>query len=403
MRMGTLIAFILFIIIFIAGQEIQEDAIAINIEVPVRVYDGNEFVENLSIEDFEIYEDGVPQNVEAVYLIKKTGIQKKEGERTIEPKTKTFRPETNRNFYLLFEIVEYSPRLEEAISYFCQNVLAPGDSLTIVTPMKTIAMKSNALSKVSENEVAEQLCKILKKDAWIGNAEYKHIIFELKTFVRAMSEVGARRVDEYSSIGTEIQTLERYEDILSRLESLRNVDQKRILDFADFIKDKPGQKHVFLFYQREFIPQLKPEDFDRLTSSSDPYTQLKVSHLFGYFFRDISLNVDKVKQIFSDSSITINFLFFTKPAEHIAGVQMVEHSEDIFNAFREMSRATGGITSSSANPAFLFQRASDAVEHYYLLYYSPKAYRADGKFKNIKVKVKGKNYRITHRAGYIAD
>jgi hypothetical protein len=82
---------------------------------------------------------------------------------------------------------------------------------------------------------------------------------------------------------------------------------------------------------------------------------------------------------------------------------MVEHSEDIFSAFREMAQATGGITTSSANPEYLFKRASDAVDSYYLLYYRPKSYRADGKFRNIKVKVKGKNYRVTHRAGYIAD
>ena len=82
---------------------------------------------------------------------------------------------------------------------------------------------------------------------------------------------------------------------------------------------------------------------------------------------------------------------------------MVEHSEDIFSIFSEMSQATGGITSSSSNPKYLFERASNAVESYYLLYYSPKNYQTDGKFKKINIKVKGKNYRITHRAGYIAD
>jgi len=35
--------------------------------------------------------------------------------------------------------------------------------------------------------------------------------------------------------------------------------------------------------------------------------------------------------------------------------------------------------------------------------YTTKNYVADGKFKKIEVKVKGKKYRVTHRAGYIAD
>jgi len=45
----------------------------------------------------------------------------------------------------------------------------------------------------------------------------------------------------------------------------------------------------------------------------------------------------------------------------------------------------------------------EASENYYLIYYKPKDYKSDGKFKKIKVKIKGKNYRVLHRAGYIAD
>jgi hypothetical protein len=45
----------------------------------------------------------------------------------------------------------------------------------------------------------------------------------------------------------------------------------------------------------------------------------------------------------------------------------------------------------------------NASENHYLLYYSPKEFIADGKFRRIEVKVKGKNYKVFHRAGYIAD
>jgi hypothetical protein len=36
-------------------------------------------------------------------------------------------------------------------------------------------------------------------------------------------------------------------------------------------------------------------------------------------------------------------------------------------------------------------------------YFKPKEYKADGKFHEIKVKVRSGNYRVTHRAGYIAQ
>ena len=67
------------------------------------------------------------------------------------------------------------------------------------------------------------------------------------------------------------------------------------------------------------------------------------------------------------------------------------------------SRRRAAIRDSSSNIAASFERAAISSENYYLLYYSPKDYKADGEFKNIKVKIKGKNYSITHRAGYIAN
>ncbi|MBL7084319.1 MAG: hypothetical protein ISS41_11920 [Candidatus Aminicenantes bacterium] len=69
----------------------------------------------------------------------------------------------------------------------------------------------------------------------------------------------------------------------------------------------------------------------------------------------------------------------------------------------ELAKATGGITESSFNALSAFKKAADASENYYLLYYAPSDYKRDGKFKNIKVKVKGKNYKVTHRAGYFAN
>ncbi len=75
----------------------------------------------------------------------------------------------------------------------------------------------------------------------------------------------------------------------------------------------------------------------------------------------------------------------------------------MFGILNGIAKATGGLTESSDNLASMFKKASDATENYYLLYYTPKDYTMDGKFKTIEVKVKDKNYRITHRQGYFAN
>ncbi|MFC2158464.1 hypothetical protein ACFLT9_11565 [Acidobacteriota bacterium] len=121
-----------------------------------------------------------------------------------------------------------------------------------------------------------------------------------------------------------------------------------------------------------------------------------------------TFDVDNVKQAFADSSISSHFLYITKPPDESMELEKssdlkLDQSGPIFSAFREVAEATGGLVESSLNPEFAFKRAVDASENYYLLYYSPQNYTLDGKFKNIEIKIKGKNYRISHRAGYFAN
>ena len=104
MKKHTILLAIFVLGLALLAQEIQQEAISINIEVPVRVYKGNNFVDDLTITDFEVYEDGILQEIEAVYLINKRNIQSKE-------EKKTFTPQTSRSFYLVFEVVEYTPKL----------------------------------------------------------------------------------------------------------------------------------------------------------------------------------------------------------------------------------------------------------------------------------------------------
>ena len=370
------------------AQEITHETLVINIEVPIRVFKGDKFVEDLTIDDFEVFEDGKIQKIEAVYMIKKTSIEKKEGE-------KKFSPNVSRNFVLLFQVQDYLPKIEKALDYFFNNVIMPGDTLTVFTPMKTYNFKSEALEKLPKEEIVKQLKAKIRKDVLMGNSEYKHLLREMQEQVAAADEV----------------SLQICQLLLDRLEELRHVDEKNLLGFAEFLKSKEGQKYVFLFYQKELLPQLDPSALmQRQSLGQDSQNFLfQLSDLFLHYRRDIAFNVDRIKQVFSDSSISIHFLYITKaPILSVEGMQpspvtWKEQSEDIYSAFREMARATGGLTDSSSNIASSFQRVVDASENYYLIYYAPKSYKQDGNFRNIDVKVKNRNYRIMHRAGYFAN
>jgi VWFA-related protein len=400
MKKTSILAIILLFPSMAGFQEIQHETSVVNVEVPIRVYDKGVFVNDLKINDLEVFEDGVPQKIEALYLIEQSAIKRLE-------ENKRFKPETSRHFYIFFEITEYSPELERALNYFFLDVYTPEDFLTVVTPRKTYRLKRESLKKIPKEKIIEQIKAILHRDAWMANAEYRSIITELIHAVKLYSTAEDYPVSLEASDDSDGNLLswDKYEILRDELESLRKIDEKRLFDFARHLKNKEGQKNVFIFYQREFIPEFEQNVFNKMMDNNVVIQQLKINDYLGFFPRDIAFNVERIKQAYADSSITINFLFFSKPSDHVHGVKMAEHVEDYFSAFNEMSKATGGISVSSANPDFLFRRAGDASQNYYLFYYTPKNYRADGKFKSIKVKLKANRNgcEITHRSGYFAN
>ena len=375
MKKHTILLAILVLGLTLFAQEIQHDAVAINIEVPVRVFKGQAFIDNLSIDDFEIYEEGVLQTKIINKEIKKPEVEYQE---EIE---REFTPDPSRTFVLMFEIVEYLPKIGEVLDYFFESVISPGDSLIIASPTKTYNLNSQALENVSRKEIAQKLKGQLRKDAISGGSEYRSLVNHIKTLDKL--------------IGGDVQSYNNREvamDALRRLKDMTYFDSIKAASFADFIKVKEGQKHVFFFFQERQMP-IPP-----YIGWSDKMELLN----------DVSLDSEKLRHAFSDSSITCNFLYITNAVvdSDLRGQRRtpdVESAMQSFRGFWEMAEITGGLKDTSANAAASFERAVDYSESYYLLYYSPKDYIADGKFKEIKIKVKGQNYRITHRSGYVAD
>lgn len=386
MKQLVLIIAIIPMIFFLSAQELQHDVVAINIEVPVRVFKGDQFIDHLTMADFEVYEDGLLQKIEAVYLIKKTDIQREDTQVKKEEARKRYAPQVSRNFVLMFEVIDYLPKMKEAVEFFFEKIITPQDTLMVVTPMKTYKFNKKALADIPKENISGLLNEKLRKDIKKGSMEYNSLLRDYKSLMRSDFPLD--------------QLLSLLKDKIREFARLRDLNEKKIQNFSDYLKNMPGQKHVFLFYQKELfpLPEILFESFE--------YLELK-----GELMTLIPKNIDHIKQSFSDSSIAIHFLFITKPQREIAseyqthqqGMAWEDISAGLFNTFQQMSRSTGGLTIPSANIAFSLEKAAVASENYYLLYYSPINYVPDGKFREIKVRVKGQNYRVIHRAGYIAD
>lgn len=421
MKKILLFSFVFLMSLVLFSQQIKEEATVINIEVPVRVFSGKTFIDNLTIDDFEVLENGISQNIEAVYFVKKRSVERKQ-------ERKRFAPKTARNFFIFFELTEYLPKIGDAIKYFVHNVLTPGDNLCIVTSIKTYRMKNIAFEVSSKEEIAKKLIKLVRRDTLMGNAEYRYMIAEISGIAQSIASyltqnrvtidaIEDSRVADLAMPITELsfagqpesrsfeEQLIQYENHMFKLDDLRRVSQDSLMNFAEYLRQKDGQKNVTIFYQKEFIPQIDPKLMNQALSQyqNRPIILQTFANVVDFYKREIPIDIDLIKQTYADCSISIHFLYLTKPRENIYGIYMEDHSEDIFSAFREMAVATGGFIDSSARADYLFKAAVEASENYYLLYYSPDNYAADGQFRNIKVKVKNKDYRIFHRAGYFAN
>ena len=409
MKKHTIILAILVFGLTLFAQEIQEQAVAVNIEVPTRVFKGKTFIDNLTIDDFEIYENGILQKTEAVYLIKKLDIIREDTELNTEEAREKFAPKMARNFVFLFEIHEYLPKIGTAIEYFFNEVYEEGDALTVITPLKTYRFNYEALKRLSGKKISEQVVGTIRGDTMRSTVEYRSLLRDLediKSFEKSAIE-GDRPIDVRDMVRM------MHSNIASKLRNLRYLDEKKLLEFVGALKRTEGPKHVFFFLQKLNIPIIR---YNPVFNTEDLEE-----------FNDImALDETKIKHIFSDSSITAHMIYVTKLSDLVImqgerGTNPLTNrdaldnslttmprvlqdiSGSMFSSFKDIAEATGGIVDSSTNAAASFKKAADASENYYLLYYSPMNYIADGKFKEIKIQVKGQKYKISHRAGYVAD
>ena len=394
---------LLFITLNLFSQVEQTEAAVVNVVVPVLVFDGDKFVDDLKIDDFELYENGVIQKVEALYLADKTHITRAE-------ELKKFSPQLARHFYLLFQLTDYDPKLAKALDFLFQKVLLPGDTLTIYTAVKPYALSPQALKTKPKELISKEMQGIVRKDTKIGASTYRSVLRDLQRLVSSMAgavaNVGAEREVEEEAMAGQGSSLEfllpRYRSTLQKMEELRFVDQNKFLQFAKALKTLDGQKNVYLFYQREYRPELAPAIVNQIFSQyqDNPNIIGDMQDLFSFYHRYSTVDSVVVKQAFSDASVLFNLIFLDKEKENISGVYLKEQSEDIFRAFSDVAKATGGVVDTSQNPYAAFKGALDKSESYYILYYTPLDRTKDGKFRTIKVSVKGKDYAVKHRLGY---
>lgn len=369
------------------------------VPIVVRVFEGNRFVPDLSLKDFAIEESDLPVSSEALFLVRKSTIERRDGRADIQP-------DLSRRIVLLFQLTEYDNKISGALEFLFLKELLPTDTLEIQTPMHNYKLTAAALAAKPRDVLARELSGILRKDIIEGGMAYNSALRDLKRSVRQIGRVGRTGLSDTEGEiddGTSLeQQLMQYGEHLQQMESLRMVDENKLVSFAEGMKSLSGQKLVFFVYQREFRPEISPQTQDILVLNNQdrPDILAAVETLFSSYRRPINLNREPIIKAFADSGMSFNFLYMNREPERISGINMREQSEDVYKALSDAAEATGGVTDTSQNAAVSLASALMATESSYILYYTTSTAAPPGTFINLKVSVKGKDYRVVHRAGY---
>lgn len=369
-------------------QALQEKAQAINIEVPTRVFDKGAFVPGLHAADFELLENGVPQDILACYSVDAARKEILPGNPTADVPVPA--PVMSRTFVLIFEMNSFGKGCRDALTYVVEQILGKDDALIVATPLRTYRVGPESPSRADPKALASAL-----KDKCIADIEEASA--ELRFLVSDYLSIASREEDEIA-VGRQDTLV----SLLSRIRQLKSIDEPRLVQLAQSFSRIRGQKHVLLFLEKEDVLLKRA-----LNQSQDRGTQ----DLFKLeLMRDARFDVERLARLFSQNQLDFHFLFVTRN-------DLVETSLDIhpsewgdyektditgafFSVFSKISRATGGLTITSRNPLASIKKAVEVAEKYYVLYYQPKNMNADGSFREIKVRVKGKDYSVIHRKGY---
>ncbi len=368
---------------FLAGSfplrhNLQQEVTVTAVEVPVRVLLKGEVIRGLAKEDFEVYENGIKQEITKFEIISQKIAPIGEGS-SLQEKPKP----SKRLFLLIFNIFDYTRAVGEAIDYFFEDIFLPGDQLVILAEGRILNVEQSKNSEKLTANLKESL-KIFKSISTFSTLNsFRELENEAETLLRSLRGdtglLGSRYpyVNQFLDNYKRIWDVYRNQFLVSDLALYQNV--------AARIKPFKGEKWAVCFQQREMFPKIKSvsrleiEIQNWLGGQVDPQAQVRARLIQtkqqelqrSFDFAD-NIPVDALSNLFLDAGITYHLILLESARTVLAqDFELKEVSQDYENDLRAISRSTGGYLGFSNRVAQALQEAASTENYHYLLVYSP--------------------------------
>jgi hypothetical protein len=414
-----LLTIFLLNISFLWPQEdevIKETVDVVNIEVPVRVYYKGKPVDNLTINDFKLYEGKKLQKINS-FLLKRKKIKIQQMELTAEQK-EAMAP---RYFVLVFRLTHFQDDFKKGLDYIFNSILLENDQLMIFvnnrsTFFRNLEDKNQIKGRIEALIETESKKKRDQMMVYLKQVEKELDITRFRMEIRDRDDSRSQKHYQINSFLTKY--LQVWNDYKKRY-LIPNIDN--YFYFSKHLEKIKLDKWVINFYQMELFPKiLLTGDIIRRIRRFIGDWQVSTNPELVTFSRIISRQLIEVEQalaiakdfpaeevskLFYKANATFHSIFVRTTIPSLSqDLQYKQVASDLENSLREITKRTGGTLITSNKLEKALDTISDEEDIYYILTYAPENPDQVGK---LKIKVKKKRHKLIYdnsiRAGFIKE
>jgi hypothetical protein len=253
--------------------------------------------------------------------------------------------DSQRNFVVLFEFLDNSSGVEDAVEYIFNDMLGPDDLLIIYSPVRFYSFSKTTLAR-PKAELISMMKEKLRGDTSQAAQGYKQVIKDMEGIVRNLETIvlGTGPADEEGDLRTLFM---RYSQGLGNLQQLRKVNEPALRQIAGLFRNQRGQNHIVLLFEREFRPVPNRDALNQLRDN--PVFAMQANELFASDNLKAPFNADAIGELFMQAPLTLHFLYVKSKSNFTAG-DTFENSGDMYAVFSKLAKTTGGVCVTIAEP-----------------------------------------------------
>jgi hypothetical protein len=367
-------------------EPIVEKVTVTNVEVPVRVLYKRKPVNDLTKEDFTLFEDNKKMEING-FFVKRKKIKITQSPGAVQDATDEIPPlaPPPRTFVMAFNITSYNRYFEAAMDHMFDNILKPTDHVIVFANNTT--REYRRLENMSQ--IKEQIIDDLKKESKKARVRLLQYINLLDTYLK-VSDIKKiiREMTGESGGSTSENPIRRAARVLVSLlqKYVRTWDQykkqylvprvDRFYYFARYLEKVKTEKFVLNFYQFEFFPKLRfgseimlgIRNVSSILTNADDGVLVSQGHMINKLLNQLQNDYDlnkgfpneEISKLFYKVDATFHSFFLR--AQNPAVLEDFDYrtlSSDLENVLKGITDLTGG--KNDKNRGFLLRSKNPGI------------------------------------------